>query len=70
MHDRAKMRDDVRSMGLECPSIQLADELERIQNPFRVAYGAQSNPEFAMEVEFKITSDGILIFKQARPWID
>ena len=52
-------------------AIELSDQLEIIQNRFRVIYDpTRENPEFAMEVEFKITSDGSLAIKQARPYVD
>jgi hypothetical protein len=44
--------------------------MERIQDHFRVVYGAQADPSFAMDIEFKITKEGRLAIKQARPWVD
>ena len=46
----------------------LARELATVQSRFRSIYRAPSS--FAMEVEFKITADGDLIIKQARPWLE
>lgn len=48
---------------------ELADRLAEINNHFAPLYGTTSfDPEFAMEIEFKITADGELSIKQARPW--
>ena len=48
---------------------QLRQHLEVIHDHFEVLYNAASDEEFAMEIEFKITSDNILAVKQARPWV-
>lgn len=48
---------------------QLRSHLYTIHNEFRVLYNATADPDFAMEIEFKITSANILAIKQARPWI-
>jgi len=49
---------------------QLSDYLERIHTHYSMVYGISSDDlYFAMEVEFKITADGELILKQARPWV-
>lgn len=48
----------------------LADRMSAIQNNFRSLYNAWSNPDFAMEIEFKITKDNKLYIKQARPWVE
>lgn len=51
-------------------SRELVRHMERIQNHFRVVYQAQGDPSFAMDIEFKVTKEGRLAIKQARPWVD
>ena len=48
---------------------QLRDHLTVIHDHFAVLYNPGPDGPFAMEIEFKITSDNILAIKQARPWI-
>jgi pyruvate,water dikinase len=49
----------------------LADMMGVIQEYFRYLYGVHPNDRrFAMDIEFKITADGRLIIKQARPWVE
>ena len=48
---------------------QLRRHLATIHDRFAVLYGIGSGAEFAMEIEFKITSENILSIKQARPWV-
>ena len=48
---------------------QLRRHLEAIHDEFEELYGIGSGQEFAMEIEFKITSDNVLSIKQARPWV-
>ena len=48
---------------------QLRRHLATIHDRFAVLYGIGSGQEFAMEIEFKITSENILSIKQARPWV-
>ena len=49
---------------------QLSDYLERIHSHFAEVYGVdRTDIHFAMEIEFKITSQGELVVKQARPWV-
>lgn len=49
---------------------QLRAHLGRIKRKFRRLYGhKRSQGKFAMEIEFKITADGKLAIKQARPWV-
>ncbi len=44
--------------------------LKRIHDGFARHYGVLPwNTKFAMEIEFKIASDGLLTIKQARPWV-
>ncbi len=50
---------------------ELADVMRLINMHFRAVYKAPpANTRFAMDIEFKITADGRLNIKQARPWID
>ena len=48
---------------------ELRKRLARIHARFRDLYGKTGNDPFAMEIEFKITKDGVLAIKQARPWV-
>ncbi len=48
---------------------QLAEHLETIHDHFEELYDPADDEPFAIEIEFKITSDNILAIKQARPWI-
>ena len=44
--------------------------LGKIHAKFAKLYGVdRESPQYAMEVEFKITADGKLAIKQARPWV-
>lgn len=47
---------------------QLRNYLNKIHDEFAVLYDAVGNEDFAMDIEYKITSDDRLIIKQARPW--
>jgi phosphoenolpyruvate synthase/pyruvate phosphate dikinase len=50
---------------------QLADMMGLIQTHFKALYHVNPwNQDFAMDIEFKITAQGQLAIKQARPWID
>ena len=49
--------------------VQLAKHLTTIHDHFEDLYNPGSGEPFAMEIEFKITSDNILAIKQARPWV-
>ena len=48
---------------------QLYDHLTVIHEKFKELYSPAPGERFAMEIEFKITSDDILAVKQARPWV-
>ena len=48
---------------------QLREHLATIHEDFKALYNPGLGEPFAIEVEFKISSDKILAIKQARPWI-
>ena len=48
---------------------QLHLNLRTIHNRFKTLYGITGSEQFAMDIEFKITSDDKLAIKQARPWV-
>ena len=48
---------------------QLHQHLTVIHDEFEKLYEPEPDEPFAMEIEFKITSDNILAIKQARPWV-
>lgn len=48
---------------------QLRTYLGIIHDEFQRLYHAENNPTFAMDIEYKITSDNRLTIKQARPWV-
>ena len=48
---------------------QLRSHLEVIHDDFAELYGIEAGEKFAMEIEFKITSENVLSIKQARPWV-
>lgn len=49
--------------------LELVDALKQLNSHFRSLYRPVPS-DFAMEVEFKITEDGNLVIKQARPWVN
>ena len=48
---------------------QLRRHLEVIHDAFAELYDIGDGEPFAMEIEFKITSDDVLSIKQGRPWV-
>ena len=48
---------------------QLRRHLGVIHTHFKGLYNPATDEPFAMEIEFKITSENILAIKQARPWV-
>ena len=49
--------------------VYLSQRLTLIHDHFKGLYRPAAGDPFAMEIEFKITSDNILAIKQARPWV-
>ena len=50
-------------------AIDLARVMHRIQQHFQDLYNREGDDGFAMDIEFKITREGVLLIKQARPWV-
>ena len=48
---------------------QLRRHLQTIHARFKKLYDPAADERFAMEIEFKITSENVLAIKQARPWV-
>ena len=48
---------------------ELRSRLAKIHGKFRELYNKSDKDQFAMEIEFKVSSDGKLAIKQARPWV-
>tara|TARA_R110002094_G_scaffold16941_5_gene28485 strand:- start:288 stop:2729 length:2442 start_codon:yes stop_codon:yes gene_type:complete len=49
---------------------QLRRSMRILRDRFARLYDRYDDPNFAMEVEFKVGAEGELLIKQARPWID
>ena len=64
-----RVADDVRVLS-EAQIAALQSALRTIHSRFRTLYGvAEDEEEFAMEIEFKVTSAGAFAVNQARPWV-
>lgn len=48
---------------------ELRSYLAKIHGKFRTLYEKSESDKFAMEIEFKVTSNGKIAIKQARPWV-
>lgn len=65
---KSNLRVDGEPILTRAQVFDLAGRMQLIQRHFRKLYRGDS--DFGMEIEFKITADGRLAIKQARPWID
>ena len=48
---------------------QMRNYLSIIHDEFEQLYNATNNDTYAIDIEYKITSDNQLVIKQARPWV-
>ena len=48
---------------------ELREYLQTMHDEFSILYNVKPEGDFAMEIEYKITSENKLAIKQARPWI-
>ena len=62
-----RVPDDTRILS-RAKIRRLAGYLQSIRTHFRGLYDGDSN--FAIEIEFKVSEDGTIIVKQARPWVE
>jgi len=52
-------------------ALELKDQMDLLHYHFRSMYGVPSGDlNWAMEIEFKVTAEGTLAIKQARPWVN
>ena len=69
MRKSNQLKDDTLIMT-ESQLEQMNRYLGKIHSSFSKLYGTTlEDKKFAMEIEFKITKDGTLSIKQARPWV-
>ena len=72
--DRVLQRSNRAPSEASLLSAEHRQELRRcmriLHDRFARLYGRSADDAFAMEIEFKVTRDGELLIKQARPWIE
>lgn len=71
-HEIVRRSSDVAEGGQLLSDTHLTamrKHLTTIHESFRKLYELGAEDQFAMEIEYKITADGLLVIKQARPWV-
>ncbi len=66
---RSTQIEDDEQLLSDAHLAEMRKYLARIHGRFLKLYGKGEDDPFAMEVEFKVTKDGKLLIKQARPWV-
>ncbi len=66
---RSNLAPENKLFMTDAQMIQLRNSLKAIHDHFETLYNPADGDEFAMEIEFKITSANQLAIKQARPWV-
>ncbi len=66
---RSNLAEGDKLFMTDAQMVQLRSSLKIIHDHFATLYGVADGDDFAMEIEFKITSANKLAIKQARPWV-
>ena len=66
---RSNLAPENKLFMTDAQMIQLRNSLKAIHDHFETLYSPADGDDFAMEIEFKITSANKLAIKQARPWV-
>ena len=71
-HEVVRRSTEVPSDSLLLEEVYLRElraDLTIIHEGFRKLYGHDQDVTFAMEIEYKVSKEGKLVIKQARPWV-
>ena len=66
---RSNLAEPGKLLMSEAQMVQLRNNLKTVHDRFKALYNVQDGDDYAIELEFKITSADKLAIKQARPWV-
>ncbi|MYH43341.1 MAG: hypothetical protein F4131_06515 [Acidimicrobiaceae bacterium] len=66
---RSNLAEPGKLLMSEAQMVQLRNNLKTVHDRFKALYNVQDGDDYAIEIEFKITSADKLAIKQARPWV-
>ncbi|MGC6489182.1 MAG: PEP/pyruvate-binding domain-containing protein [Planctomycetota bacterium] len=67
---RSSLVGDAETLLTERHRAELRRCMRVLHERFAALYGRRDDPAFAVEIEFKVTRQGELLIKQARPWVE